>query len=101
MSPALAIVVPAFNEEEAIDAATHHVHMEYYIWEPDWVGTRFRDLLTEAAKRGVEVRILYDSVGSPHLDKGFWKPLCAAGGLVGPAGGCASTAANATRHCHC
>ena len=68
--------------EQAIAAARHHVHMEYYIWEPDSVGRRFRDLCTEAAKRGVEVRILYDSVGSPHLDDEFWKPLCAAGGNV-------------------
>ncbi|HSN21438.1 MAG TPA: PLDc N-terminal domain-containing protein, partial [Usitatibacter sp.] len=44
----------------AIAAAHHHVHMEYYIWEPDSVGTRFRDLLVAAARRGVEVRVLYD-----------------------------------------
>jgi cardiolipin synthase A/B len=68
--------------EAAIVAAHHHVHMEYYIWEPDWVGTRFRDLLIEAAGRGIEVRVLYDSVGSPHVDNDFWKPLVAAGGNV-------------------
>jgi cardiolipin synthase len=68
--------------EEAIRAARHHAHLEYYIWEPDHVGTLFRDLLAEAAGRGVEVRVLYDSVGSPHLDAKFWKPLLAAGGQV-------------------
>jgi cardiolipin synthase len=66
----------------ALEAATHHIHMEYYIWEPDKVGTRIRDVLVDAAARGVEVRILYDSVGSPHMNAAFWKPLVAAGGEV-------------------
>src|SRR4051812_22330704 len=68
--------------EACVAAARHHVHLEYYIWEPDQVGTQFRDLLVEALKRGVEVRILYDDVGSPHLDNEFWKPLREAGGTV-------------------
>lgn len=68
--------------EEAVRAARHHIHLEYYIWEPDYIGTLFRDLLAEAAGRGVQVRALYDSVGSPHLNKAFWKPLVDAGGQV-------------------
>jgi cardiolipin synthase len=68
--------------EEAILAARHHVHLEYYIWEPDHVGARFRDLLAAAASRGVEVRVLCDDVGSPHLTSAFWKPLTDAGGEV-------------------
>lgn len=67
---------------EAIAGARRHVHLEYYIWEPDTVGTRFRDLLVEAVKRGVEVRVLYDAVGSPALKKSFWQPLEALGGEV-------------------
>ncbi|HUP31016.1 MAG TPA: cardiolipin synthase [Usitatibacter sp.] len=66
--------------ETAIHAAKHHIHMEYYIWEPDSVGTRFRDLLVEAARRGVEVRVLIDDVGSPKAKPAFWKPLLEAGG---------------------
>ncbi|HEX4781832.1 MAG TPA: cardiolipin synthase [Usitatibacter sp.] len=68
--------------DEAIAAARHHVHMEYYIWEPDQVGTHFRDVLAEAARRGVEVRVIYDDVGSPHVSRAFWAPLRAAGGEV-------------------
>jgi cardiolipin synthase len=67
---------------QAIGAAQHHVHMEYYIWEPDGEGTRFRDLLVDAAGRGVEVRVLYDAMGSPALKKSFWQPLLEAGGEV-------------------
>jgi len=29
--------------EEAVRAARHHIHLEYYIWEPDYIGTLFRD----------------------------------------------------------
>jgi cardiolipin synthase A/B len=68
--------------EHAVMAARHHVHMEYYIWEPDRIGTHFRDLLVAAAGEGVEVRVLYDAVGSPNLKPAFWKPLVDAGGEV-------------------
>lgn len=68
--------------EEAITGAKHHVHMEYYIWEPDKVGTHFRDLLAAAVGRGVQIRVLYDAVGSPRANRKFWKPLLDAGGEV-------------------
>src|SRR4029078_8100602 len=66
----------------AIAAAEHHVHMEYYIWEPDEVGTRIRNLLIAARERDVRVRVLFDSVGSPNAKRAFWAPLRAAGGDV-------------------
>ncbi|HXZ50013.1 MAG TPA: cardiolipin synthase [Usitatibacter sp.] len=65
---------------EAIANARHHAHLEYYIWEPDAVGTRFRDALVAAAKRGAEVRVLTDAVGSSALKEAFWRPLLEAGG---------------------
>ncbi|MGZ5042497.1 MAG: cardiolipin synthase [Usitatibacter sp.] len=68
--------------EEHIAASRHHVHMEYYIWEPDDVGTHFRDLLVAAAARGIEVRVLFDDLGSPHMSDSFWAPLRAEGGEV-------------------
>ncbi len=68
--------------EAATAAARHHIHLEYYIGEPDRLGSRFRDVLAAAAARGVEVRILFDAVGSPRLKEAFWKPLVDAGGDV-------------------
>ena len=68
--------------EKAIAAASHHVHLEYYIWEPDSVGAHFRDLLAAAAGRGVRVRVLHDAVGSPGVGERFWKPLRDAGGGI-------------------
>ena len=68
--------------EKAFLEAKHHIHLEYYIWEPDRVGAHFRDLLAAAAARGVEVRVLYDWMGSPKLKDSFWKALAEAGGEV-------------------
>lgn len=68
--------------ETAIAAATHHIHLEYYIWEPDGVGTRLRDLLIQKAQAGVQVRLLLDAIGSSRIKRRFLKPLEEAGGSV-------------------
>ena len=34
--------------EAALDQARHHVHLVYYIWEPDRTGARLRDALARA-----------------------------------------------------
>jgi cardiolipin synthase A/B len=65
--------------EAAIEAAHHHVHLEYYIWEPDQFGTRLRDLLIAKARAGVEVRMLVDATGSSGLRRAWRRPLLAAG----------------------
>jgi len=67
---------------EAIAAARHHVHLEYYIWEPDRIGTRLRDQLVERARAGVAVRLLVDGTGSSRLGRGFMRPLRDAGVAV-------------------
>ena len=68
--------------EASVAAATHHVHLEYYIWEPDRLGTRLRDLLVERARAGVQVRVLVDAIGSSSARTSFWRPLREAGGQV-------------------
>ena len=65
--------------ERAISEARHHVHLEYYTWEPDRVGTRFRDLLCDKARSGVEVRLLVDAIGSAWFGRRFGRPLREAG----------------------
>ena len=51
----------------AIERATRSVRMETYIFEPDAVGVRTLQLLQQAAERGVEVTLIYDSAGSSAL----------------------------------
>jgi cardiolipin synthase A/B len=63
----------------AIRAAKHHVHLEYYIYEPDKIGTALRDLLIEKARAGVKVRLLVDALGAAQLKEKFLSPLRQAG----------------------
>ena len=49
---------------EAITAAKSSIHIEYYIFENDGIGNRMLDLLEEKVSEGVEVRLIYDDVGS-------------------------------------
>lgn len=55
----------------AISTAKHHIHLEFYIIEDDAVGRLVRDALIDKAKQGVEVRFLYDDVGSWNLPDSF------------------------------
>jgi cardiolipin synthase len=68
--------------EAAFDSSRHHIHLIYYIWEPDRTGERLRDALTRASRRGVEVRLLLDDVGSRSARQGFFQGLMEAGGQV-------------------
>lgn len=68
--------------EEAVRQAKEHIHFEFYIWQRDDVGRRFRDLLADRAREGVEVRVLYDAVGGAPVKRGFMDPLIEAGGKV-------------------
>jgi len=52
---------------EAIRAATHHIHLEYYIFDLDDIGRALVALLEERAAAGVSVRVIADAFGSPQL----------------------------------
>jgi len=67
---------------QAIESARHHLHLEYYIWHGDRAGTRLRDALVAAAKSGVQVRVLVDTVGSNKTQDRFFRPIEDAGGEV-------------------
>lgn len=64
--------------EEAIAAARHHIHAEYYIVRDDPLGTRLLNLLMEKARAGTEVRLLADTVGS-RISRGLERRMLAAG----------------------
>lgn len=51
----------------AIREATHHIHLEYYIFDPDDIGRALITLLEEKASAGVTVRVIADAFGSPKL----------------------------------
>lgn len=64
---------------EAIDVAKDHIHIEYYIIEDDEVGRKFQEKLIQKAREGVEIRMIYDDVGSSGLKKRYLKPMSDAG----------------------
>jgi len=64
----------------AVRSARHHIHAEFYIFDYDSVGREFLALLTQKAKEGVEVRLLYDAMGTRGLARRRLKEFVAAGG---------------------
>lgn len=68
--------------EEAVQGAKRRVWAEYYIIKNDATGRRFLDVLIERARAGVEVRLLYDAVGSLRIDLERLHQLIAAGGYA-------------------
>ena len=64
---------------KAIAHAQHHIHLQFYIFEDDAVGRMVRDALIEKAKQSVEVRLLYDDVGSWKVDHSFFEQMREAG----------------------
>lgn len=67
-----------------IDAATHHVHLLYYMWGLDATGHRVGDAVVRAAKRGVQCRVLLDAAGSKPALRGMSIALREAGVEVVP-----------------
>lgn len=66
----------------AIAVAQRHVHLEYYIFEPDRTGTMLRDALCERLRAGVQVRLLLDAIGSSRMSSAFLRPLRDAGAEI-------------------
>ncbi len=54
-----------------IEKARNHIHINYYIFRKDKLGTEVLDALKKKSEEGVEVRLLVDSVGSRQLDDDF------------------------------
>lgn len=65
---------------EAIRSAKHHIHFSSYIIRDDETGRKFRDELVRKARDGVQVRVLFDGIGSIKLGRSYFVPLEAEGG---------------------
>jgi cardiolipin synthase A/B len=67
----------------AIQAATRRVWIETFLLTPDETGRAAIDLAADAARRGCDVILLFDQVGSHVTNLGFFRPVEEAGGRVG------------------
>jgi cardiolipin synthase len=63
----------------AIRIARDHINLESYIIEDDEIGRQFADLLLEQQSRGVQVNVIYDSVGGFNTPKAFFERLTQGG----------------------
>ena len=69
---------------QVLQQAKHHIHLEYYIYEQDEIGTAVIELLIKKAREGVEVRFIYDDFGSPTIKKKIERRMKEAGVQVHP-----------------
>lgn len=67
----------------AIEQATQRVAFESYIYQDGEVAERFTSAFEAAARRGVQVRIVVDSVGSSKMSDEHVKRLEGAGARIG------------------
>ena len=67
---------------DAIAAARFSIDFEYYIFNADMLGERFIVALSEAAGRGVRVRVIMDGLGSSQDSLGIARRLSAAGAQI-------------------
>lgn len=67
-----------------IAQARHHIHLEYYIFDPDQTGAVVLTALAARAREGIAVRLLVDAIGSRRLlarrHRRLLAPLLQAGG---------------------
>jgi cardiolipin synthase len=63
----------------AIEAARTRISLEMYIFSDDGIGRRFAAALGQAARRGIEVRLLYDYAGCRDTPASFFKEMRAQG----------------------
>lgn len=58
-----------------ISKATHHIHIVSYIIDDDPLGRLLRDALIDKARKGIEVRLLFDDVGSWKTPNHFFEQM--------------------------
>ncbi len=64
----------------AIEAAKHHIHMQFFIFRNDALGDKMLKLLAAKAKAGVQVRLLVDGVGARKFGRQMTRSLRECGG---------------------
>lgn len=70
--------------KQDLRSATQFIHLQYYIFEDDALGTEIADILKDKARQGVKVRVIYDHIGSIHVKSGFFKSMAEAGVEIYP-----------------
>jgi cardiolipin synthase len=70
---------------EDIKAAQDSIHLQYFIWAVDPFTDRLTQILIEKASAGIEVRLLYDPIGSQaHVGRRYVRNMLAVGIRMAP-----------------
>lgn len=64
---------------EDLRNAKEYIHIEYYIYEDDIIGSEIADVLIAKSKEGIPVRFIYDDFGCRSIRKTIVKELLDAG----------------------
>lgn len=60
---------------ESISHAKNHIHIDSFIFNDDALGRLIADALIDKARQGVEVRVIYDDVGSWSARSSFFERM--------------------------
>jgi len=66
--------------EESLRGARQRIWAEYYLIRRDETGHRFLDILAAKAREGIEVRLIYDAIGSFRMSRPRIQAITSAGG---------------------
>ncbi|GHU64241.1 cardiolipin synthase [Bacteroidia bacterium] len=58
-----------------MEAAKHHIHIEFFIFKNDQTGKIVKDMLMKKAAQGVEVRFIYDKVANWSIPSKFYTEM--------------------------
>lgn len=65
--------------KEALSCAKSNINLEYFLISDDSTGSAVKDILAERSRSGVEVRVIFDALGSWRLGSSFISELECAG----------------------
>ena len=63
------------NLKKDLKEASKSIYLQYYIFLDDNIGKEISDILIEKARDGVEVKVIYDHVGSFSAKNSFFKKM--------------------------
>ena len=68
-----------------LKVARHSIHLQYFIWGADPFTERLKEILRAKAQDGVQVRLLFDPIGSyVHLSRAYIRDMQTAGVRMAP-----------------
>lgn len=65
--------------KQDLQAATHSIYLQYYIFLDDTLGQQIAEILMDKARQGIDVKVIYDHVGSFSVRNKFFKRMNEAG----------------------